>query len=77
MECDSCGRYVPSADVLPTLDREGRLSMACARCRELKLRARDCSRSTSTAVDAPAWFYPELVGVFERDRTDAIADQRA
>ena len=33
MECDSCGRYVPSAQVLPALDHEGRMSMACARCR--------------------------------------------
>lgn len=33
MECDACGRYLPSATVLPVLDREGGVLMACRDCR--------------------------------------------
>jgi hypothetical protein len=33
MECDACGRYMPSAKVLPVLDREGGVLMACPDCR--------------------------------------------
>jgi hypothetical protein len=35
MDCDSCGRYRPSSEIAPLLDAEGRLVMACARCRRL------------------------------------------
>jgi len=33
MECESCGRYRPSAEVNATVDSGGRLVMACVRCR--------------------------------------------
>jgi hypothetical protein len=33
MECDACGRYMPSAKVLPVLDRDGDLRMVCLDCR--------------------------------------------
>ncbi len=36
MECDPCGRYRPSSDVAPTRDPDGRLVMACTRCRRLE-----------------------------------------
>ena len=39
MDCDSCGRYRPSSEIGPIHDpadpAEGRLVMACARCRRL------------------------------------------
>jgi hypothetical protein len=34
MDCDSCGRYRPSAEIAPLLEADGRLVMACARCRQ-------------------------------------------
>jgi hypothetical protein len=35
MDCDSCGRYRPSSEIAPLPDADGRLVMACARCRRL------------------------------------------
>lgn len=35
MDCDSCGRYRPSPEIVPLRDPSGRLVMACARCRRL------------------------------------------
>jgi hypothetical protein len=35
MDCDSCGRYRPSQEIAPLRDADGRLVMACARCRRL------------------------------------------
>lgn len=35
MDCDSCGRYRPSAEIAPLRDAGGRLVMACGRCRRL------------------------------------------
>lgn len=38
MECESCGRYRPSAEIVATVDTAGRLVMACARCRRVLMR---------------------------------------
>ena len=35
MDCDSCGRYRPSAEIAPMRGADMRLVMACARCRRL------------------------------------------
>jgi hypothetical protein len=35
MDCDSCGRYRPSAEIAPLRDAGGHLVMACVRCRRL------------------------------------------
>ncbi len=35
MDCETCGRYRPSAEVAPIREAGGRLVMACARCRRL------------------------------------------
>ena len=35
MDCDSCGRYRPSSEIAPLRAADGRLVMACARCRRL------------------------------------------
>ncbi len=35
MDCETCGRYRPSAEVAPIRDAGARLVMACARCRRL------------------------------------------
>jgi hypothetical protein len=35
MDCDTCGRYRPSPEIAPLREADGRLVMACARCRRL------------------------------------------
>lgn len=35
MDCESCGRYRPSSEIVPLRDPDGRLLMACARCRRV------------------------------------------
>jgi len=36
MDCDSCGRYRPSSEIVPIHEPGGRrIVMACARCRRL------------------------------------------
>jgi len=35
MECESCGRYRPSAEITPLRDEARRLVMICARCRRI------------------------------------------
>jgi hypothetical protein len=35
MDCDTCGRHRPSAEIAPLREGDGRLVMACARCRRL------------------------------------------
>lgn len=52
MDCDSCGRYRPSAEIVPLRRPEGRFVMACARCRRLatdRPRAAPPARVTSSA----------------------------
>ena len=57
MDCDSCGRYRPSAEIAPLRDPDGRLVMACARCRRLATgRPKpegSGERSTPTTVAGP------------------------
>jgi hypothetical protein len=45
MECDSCGRYRPSSEIVPIRDLEGHLLMACGACRRLFAAA---ARETAT-----------------------------
>jgi hypothetical protein len=35
MDCECCGRYRPSQEIAPLRAIDGRLVMACARCRRL------------------------------------------
>ncbi len=49
MDCDSCGRYRPTAQVHAVADPAGRLRMLCGRCR-----GRLASRRASPLQGAPA-----------------------
>ncbi len=54
MDCDSCGRYRPSAEVAPLRDSGGRLVMACARCRRLATGRREPVAPADWPVPATA-----------------------
>ena len=45
VDCDSCGRHRPSAEIAPLRGPGGRLVMACVRCRRLAIDEGDPSRS--------------------------------
>jgi hypothetical protein len=44
MDCEACGRYRPSPEIAPLRVANGRLLMACSRCRRL-----------ATGRREPAW----------------------
>jgi hypothetical protein len=53
MDCESCGRYRPSAEITAMLDPAGRLVMICVRCRRVAT-GRPTTRTTSpTLVSVP------------------------
>lgn len=53
MDCDSCGRYRPSAEIAPLRDPAGRLVMACARCRRLATARRGTAGPAGELTPAP------------------------
>jgi len=63
MDCDSCGRYRPSSEIAPLLNADGRLVMACARCRRFGAGRCEPTTLASITVERPG---PVLVTVVAR-----------
>lgn len=54
MDCNSCGRYRPSPEIAPLREADGRLVMACARCRRLATGRRGPALPTAMPTAATA-----------------------
>jgi hypothetical protein len=54
MDCECCGRYRPSQEIAPLRAVDGRLVMACARCRRLATGR----RGQATPHEVPDRTYP-------------------
>ncbi len=58
VDCAACGRYRPSSEVSPLRDADGRMVMACARCRRAARRhdaIRIAATSGGSAADMLGW----------------------
>lgn len=54
MDCDSCGRHRPSSEIAPLFEANGRLVMACARCRRLGSGQRGVTTSPALPAGGPS-----------------------
>ena len=52
MDCDSCGRYRPSSEIIPMAARDSHVIMACARCRRIAAAA--AGQSAAAAAHSAA-----------------------
>jgi hypothetical protein len=54
MDCDTCGRHQPSSEITPLLGADGRLVMACLRCRRQGSGQRRVTTSPALPTAGPA-----------------------
>jgi hypothetical protein len=63
MDCDSCGRYRPSSEILAERRLDGLLQMACLRCRQFVAERRALTRKLPVPAPSTAAGYVRLAAL--------------